>query len=107
MLDNAPASTPARPPKKPRLCEDWAPSADAGETLERSPFFPISKTGPPKADKIDMTDTILMSDDSIEEALLALPDVDSWNSTATARSTQSLTIYQDETQVTQSDSPDS
>lgn len=61
-----------RPPKKARLCED-APSSVDNSSAERSKFFPAT-TAKPK-----LADTILFSDDSLEEALLELPDIDSWS----------------------------
>ncbi|KAB5526329.1 exonuclease 1 [Coniochaeta sp. 2T2.1] len=66
-------STQMRPPKKARLCEDL-PTKDDALPTERSKFFA------PKP-KTKQADTILFSDDSIEEALLELPDIDeSWSS---------------------------
>jgi len=41
----------------------------------------------------------LMSDDSIQEALLELPDVDCWNSVKSDKSSQSLDVFED-TQIT-------
>ncbi|OIW26453.1 hypothetical protein CONLIGDRAFT_580770, partial [Coniochaeta ligniaria NRRL 30616] len=61
-----------RPPKKARLCDD-GPSKEDDLPAERSKFFPTTKP------KTKAADTILFSDDSIEEALLELPDIDSWS----------------------------
>lgn len=61
-----------RPPKKARLCEDGT-SNEEELPAERSKFFPTTK---PKPKPVD---AILFSDDSIEEALLELPDIDSWS----------------------------
>lgn len=82
-----------RPPKKARLCEDLPSYPDADEIPEKSKFFSAKKPKPrsPDEDKIlerstsfstklkhKPADTILFSDDSIEEALLELPDIDAW-----------------------------
>lgn len=61
-----------RPPKKARLCED-GPTKEDDLPAERSKFFP------PTRPRTKPADAILFSDDSIEEALLALPDIDSWS----------------------------
>ncbi|MDA4131831.1 MAG: hypothetical protein OK454_01720, partial [Thaumarchaeota archaeon] len=88
----------SRPPKKARLCEDVLPGADlrrrsSNATPERSKFFPVANnTVTPRSDKAD---PILMSDDSIEEALLRLPDVDGWNPTKTSMSRKSLEVFQE------------
>lgn len=72
--DNQGISHLMRPPKKARLCEDDAPLNVDDLPAERSKFFPATKSKPKP------TDTILFSDDSIEEALLELPDIDdSWS----------------------------
>lgn len=84
----------SRPPKKARLCEDVLPGADlrSNATPERSKFFPAASTETPRSEKAD---PILMSDDSIEEALLSLPDVDGWNPTKTSTSRKSLEIFRE------------
>ncbi|KUI58223.1 Exodeoxyribonuclease 1 [Cytospora mali] len=81
-----------RPPKKARLCED--DSANENPNLpETSKFFTPEKstTQPQKLD------TILMSDDSIEEALASLPDIrGDWNVSRTSGAHQTLEVFQDE-----------
>ncbi|KAI0475451.1 hypothetical protein GGR56DRAFT_666449 [Xylariaceae sp. FL0804] len=62
----------ARPPKKQRLC-DAAPAAIPGK--EKSRFFPGAGT---REAAVSKPQGYLMSDDSIEEALKELPDVDGW-----------------------------
>jgi exonuclease-1 len=62
-----------RPPKKARLCEDAPSNDDDSLPAERSKFFSATKQ------KQRPADTILFSDDSIEEALLELPDINSWS----------------------------
>lgn len=80
-----------RPSKKARLCEDAVNGPIPSSETERSKFFPAGKT---KAPKPKRSEPILMSDDSVEEALLSLPDVDDWNPMQ-ARSRKSMEIFQD------------
>ncbi|ROT35761.1 exodeoxyribonuclease [Sodiomyces alkalinus F11] len=76
-----------RPPKKIRLCAD----ADANEqTEQRSKFFSTHKKRIADAEK---KDELLFSDDSIEEALLSLPDVDRWHDVSSSR--RSITVYEE------------
>ncbi|KAK1831212.1 Exodeoxyribonuclease 1 [Podospora conica] len=63
--------SPARPPKKARLCEDL-PTADIScESGEHSKFFsaPVSKKRSSKR-----ADELIMSDDSIDEIFQSIPD---------------------------------
>ncbi|KAH7029059.1 uncharacterized protein B0I36DRAFT_363654 [Microdochium trichocladiopsis] len=82
-------SLPGRPPKKARLCDD------AGAELpvqQKSKFF---------AKKQSVTATVpkdqgyLMSDDSIEDALSQLPDLDGWESRSKSR--PSLQVFEEPT----------
>ena len=93
--DSGSTSLPARPQKKPRLCEEAELGGSQEPSLERSKFFPTKKPGTPRPQPV----TILMSDDSIEEALLELPDVDCWNSAKSNRTRESLDVFED-TQIT-------
>jgi exonuclease-1 len=85
----------SRPQKRARLCEDNAtnelPSGQS-ETLGRSRFFdsptanqspsiPRSKASRPKKEEVN-----IFSDDSIEEAMLELPDYDGWQKPKEKRS---------------------
>jgi exonuclease 1 len=85
------------PAKKARLCNDANGSPE--KALERSRFFTAGAASTPAK----KADTLIMSDDSIEEALADLPDVDSWNSARSTRSSQSLSIFQDDSQLTMPD----
>ncbi|KAI1487688.1 hypothetical protein F5X96DRAFT_131374 [Biscogniauxia mediterranea] len=87
--DNSTGTNGVRPPKKARLCDDAA--LEAGASKEKSKFFP-SKEGKPRAD--DKGEGYLMSDDSIEEALKDLPDVDGWDSGSKGKT--GVTVYQGE-----------
>ncbi|KUI72351.1 Exodeoxyribonuclease 1 [Cytospora mali] len=81
-----------RPPKKARLCED-DPANENLNLPETSKFFTPEKstTQPQKLD------TILMSDDSIEEALASLPDISGdWNVSRTSGAHQTPEVFQDE-----------
>ncbi|KAI0123728.1 hypothetical protein BJ170DRAFT_640184 [Xylariales sp. AK1849] len=66
--------TSTRPPKKARLCEDAA--LDQSPSKKMSKFFP---TNGKRSSRPSKTDVYLMSDDSIEDALRELPDVDGWH----------------------------
>lgn len=81
----------ARPPKKARLCEDEALS-DSTDQQAMSKFFPKEKSSTQPTDH-----TLLMSDDSIVEALADLPDIsDNWQFSKSMRAQQTLQIFQDE-----------
>ncbi|KAK5662583.1 hypothetical protein OQA88_8496 [Cercophora sp. LCS_1] len=70
------SSTSSRPPKKARLCEELPVNRDEDSAFERSKFFPSGKQQKPTAKK--RTDDLLMSDDSIDEVLRSMPDMDCW-----------------------------
>ncbi|KAI1273534.1 hypothetical protein F5Y07DRAFT_252167 [Xylaria sp. FL0933] len=74
-----------RPPKKARLCDDAALGPSTGG--ERSKFFSpeASKTG-----RMTKGQGYLMSDDSVEEALRELPDLEGWSNGADRRKTISI-----------------
>lgn len=75
----------ARPPKKPRLCEDRSTNGASDGQLERSKFFQ------------PQDDTHLLSDDSIEEALAGLPNIgDMWQGPRDSKTKQTLQIFEDE-----------
>ncbi|KAK1998705.1 hypothetical protein LX36DRAFT_633837 [Colletotrichum falcatum] len=65
-----------RPPKKVRLCADTDTGTEIkpGES-QKSKFFPTSGSNTNKSKR----DSFLFSDDSIDEALLNLPDIDGWD----------------------------
>ncbi|KAK8125931.1 uncharacterized protein PG998_001690 [Apiospora kogelbergensis] len=68
----------ARSPKKARLCNDV--ESEGASSKERSKFFPATSKKESKR-----RNSYLMSDDSVEEAMRELPDVDSWHSAKSAR----------------------
>ncbi|KAK8055685.1 hypothetical protein PG993_000912 [Apiospora rasikravindrae] len=72
----------ARAPKKTRLCDD----IEAVSNKERSKFFP-----PPKKEA-KRRNSYLMSDDSVEEAMKELPDIDSWHS---AKSNKGIAVFKE------------
>lgn len=82
-----------RPPKKARLCDDLPDLEGAKETSEKSKFF--SSTKQAKATK--KVDPILMSDDSIDEAFMSLPDFDNWQPQQLARRSgaSEITIFEE------------
>ncbi|PNP83001.1 hypothetical protein FNYG_03323 [Fusarium nygamai] len=64
-----------RPPKKARLCEE----SEAGpeeDLPQKSRFFPAPKLR--RSPRRAKSDAYLLSDDSLDEALLALPDFEGW-----------------------------
>lgn len=65
----------SRPPKKARLCDDA--TAVSLPTVQTSKFFP---TGRRKSANPPKSEGYLMSDDSIEDALRDLPDLEGWRS---------------------------
>ncbi|KAK2056857.1 hypothetical protein LY76DRAFT_594749 [Colletotrichum caudatum] len=64
-----------RPPKKVRLCADIDTIETKPEESQKSKFFPQTGSNTNKSKK----DSFLFSDDSIDEALLNLPDIDGWH----------------------------
>lgn len=85
-LDSAGTSHPVRPPKKARLCDD----ASTGQ----SPSKKQSKFFSPKNPKgKQRRDGYLMSDDSVEEALRDLPDIDGWGESSKGQ--KEITIFQE------------
>ncbi|KAH8888618.1 hypothetical protein GQ53DRAFT_843538 [Thozetella sp. PMI_491] len=90
------ASPFTRPPKKARLCEDLSPDDSAPQaTPERSKFFPPSST----KSSYKKTDLILLSDDSVEEALLSLPDITEWHSTKARRTSKKIQVFEESPSV--------
>ncbi|KAG5658858.1 hypothetical protein KAF25_007411 [Fusarium avenaceum] len=77
------SSDPAnRPPKKARLCDTNETESD--EALpQKSKFFPAPK--PRRSPRRAKSDAYLLSDDSLDEALMALPDFDGWKPTDKAK----------------------
>lgn len=83
---------PSRPPKKARLCHGIEAEESERTQGERSKFFPAPKSSTLKARK---QDPVIMSDDSIEEAMLSLPDLDEWHSAKSTKPVPMLQIFQD------------
>ena len=81
----------ARPLKKPRLCEDLPMARIDHQTPEKSKFFsPSSSKSSAKRPEI-----VLRSDDSIEEALLSLPDIDGWESSKSRKGAKKIRIFEE------------
>ncbi|GAW13399.1 hypothetical protein ANO14919_027840 [Xylariales sp. No.14919] len=85
---NAIAGINPRPPKKARLCDDVGLRLSAEE---KSKFFSPSSS---KAQTARKGEGYLMSDDSIEEALKELPDVEGWSKQPDRRRT--IAVFQGE-----------
>ncbi|RYC95431.1 hypothetical protein BFJ63_vAg1718 [Fusarium oxysporum f. sp. narcissi] len=66
-----------RPPKKARLCEENEAGPEGG-LPQKSRFFPEPKLR--RSPRRAKSDAYLLSDDSLDEALLALPDFEGWKS---------------------------
>ncbi|KAL7951389.1 hypothetical protein V8C42DRAFT_303979 [Trichoderma barbatum] len=66
-----------RPPKKARLCDDSL-DADADGSPKRSRFFPAKKAARKSPRKAKSDGYLLFSDDSLDEALNNLPDIEGW-----------------------------
>lgn len=64
-----------RPPKKARLCEENEVGPEE-DLPQKSRFFPAPKLR--RSPRRAKSDAYLLSDDSLDEALLALPDFEGW-----------------------------
>ncbi|KAJ2979004.1 hypothetical protein NUW58_g7316 [Xylaria curta] len=82
--DNAAVGINPRPPKKARLCDDDGAALGMSPGKGKSKFFPSSSSKPRRATK---GEGYLMSDDSIEEALKELPDMEGWSKRPDRRKT--------------------
>ncbi|KAI1822550.1 hypothetical protein F4861DRAFT_381919 [Xylaria intraflava] len=71
-----------RPPKKARLCDDAASGLSPEKEMSR--YFSPNDS---KAKQVAKGEGYLMSDDSIEEALKELPDVQGWSQSSDRRKT--------------------
>lgn len=80
-------STSMRPPKKARLCDEA--EADL-PVMEKSKFFPTKKD---KTTGSSQGQDYLFSDDSVEDALSQLPDVEGWDTRPASR--QSLQVFEE------------
>lgn len=99
--NSSPASTPktehpSRPPKKARLCDD---ANDQDESLEQSRYFSAKK--PIKSPRKWKSDAYLLSDDSITEALMELPDIDGFESPVRRKKT--IAVFEETTPVENED----
>ena len=83
---------PPRPPKKARLCDDDGPK---DISPKQSKFF-AAKPPVKKSPRKTKSEAFLLSDDSIEEALLSLPDLDSWK--PAHKTTKSITVFDEASQ---------
>lgn len=76
----------SRPQKKARLCDD----ADVTEeSPKKSKFFPKTRVSPRRT----KSEAYLLSDDSVEEALLGMPDLDTWTPCKLPKKT--ISIFED------------
>ena len=76
-----------RPSKKARLCEDQ----EEDESPKQSKFFSASK--PRRSPRKAKSEAYLLSDDSIDQALMALPDVDGFQSPPKSR--RSISVFEE------------
>lgn len=99
VADSSSAPTPKseptiRPSKKARLCDD---DDEKESSPKQSKFFPslnITKTRKSKSDEY------LMSDESFEETLRSLPDIDGWKAVEKPR--RSISVFTESSQTTAS-----
>jgi exonuclease-1 len=95
-----------RPQKRTRLCADdvilGLPEVVGRSNSERSPFFDSTELDPSpsigrssKAKRSKKDDITIFSDDSIEEALLSLPEFDSWHEPK-SKNKEPVNIFNDE-----------
>ncbi|OLN96165.1 Exodeoxyribonuclease 1 [Colletotrichum chlorophyti] len=85
-IDALMGSSSQRPPKKVRLCADTDIAPTTSEESQKSKFFPKSGSATNKS-----KDSFLFSDDSIDEALLNLPDIDGWH----APKPKSISVFEE------------
>ncbi|CAK7197801.1 Rad2 nuclease [Sporothrix eucalyptigena] len=94
-----PSST--RPQKKAKLYRDEIErTSPPTKNLERSKYFPASSAQVPASLPLKKssrpTDALFMSDDSIEEAMLNIPDIDNWDIHMPNKSTKStVRVFED------------
>lgn len=85
-----------RPQKKARLCDD----IDSIDTSPKSSkFFSAKKDAPKPTPKPSATEGYLFSDDSVEEALKGLPEMDSWTPSVKT-SPKKMFVFEDDSQET-------
>ncbi|KAI1756259.1 hypothetical protein F4782DRAFT_485470 [Xylaria castorea] len=99
--DNAAAGINPRPSKKARLCDDDA-ALGLSPGKEKSRFF---SPGGPKARTVTKSEGYLLSDDSVEEALKDLPEIEGWSKRLDHR--KSIAVFGDDrSQLNESDAPE-
>ncbi|KAM0554178.1 hypothetical protein ACHAPJ_006977 [Fusarium lateritium] len=86
-----PSTDPAnRPPKKARLCDENE-TGPSDVLPQKSRFFPAPK--PRRSPRRAKSDAYLLSDDSLDEALNALPDFDGWK--PADKSKRSVSVFEE------------
>ncbi|EFX03726.1 exodeoxyribonuclease 1 [Grosmannia clavigera kw1407] len=77
----------SRPPKKARLTEDDLSGNPPAKSLERSKYFSRTATATeePKLKRRTTSEAFLMSDDSVEEAMLSLSECGGWSTQSTIK----------------------
>ncbi|KAI0468151.1 hypothetical protein F4859DRAFT_216067 [Xylaria cf. heliscus] len=100
QCDNIAAGINPRPPKKVRLCDDDA-ALGLSPGKEKSRFF---SPGGPKVGTVAKGEGYLLSDDSIEEALKDLPEIEGWSKCPDRRKTIAV-FGDDQSQLSASDAP--
>ncbi|KAM0525458.1 hypothetical protein ACHAPE_000163 [Trichoderma viride] len=94
-----------RPPKKARLCDDSF-DVEADGSPKTSRFFPANKTKAAKKDpRKTKSEAYLLSDDSLDEALNNLPDIEEWASGT--RSKKRVSIFADKPKAPSPSQPES
>ncbi|KAL6899042.1 hypothetical protein GGI43DRAFT_384711 [Trichoderma evansii] len=81
-----------RPPKKARLCDDSF-DVEADGSPKKSRFFPAKNKVTKKDPRKTKSEAYLLSDDSLDEALNNLPDIEGWASGALSK--KGVSIFAD------------
>jgi exonuclease-1 len=90
-IDALMAGSGQRPQKKARLCSGAEITSPVAPEAQKSKFFPQAS----KDTKDKKKDAFLFSDDSIDEALLNLPDLDGWHEPSKPR--KSISVFDEKT----------
>lgn len=96
ILSDSGSGGTAPPAKKPRLCDSSSFELTSGK--EKSKFFPVSQKQP--EERVQADDDL--SDDSVEEAMRDLPDVDSWHA---AKAKKEVLVYKEPSEEPTRDTP--
>lgn len=110
LSQTTPRSTPStvpRPQKKARLEVIDLDLPNNTRPLEKSKYFSPSAPASASFEKSSLPESLLMSDDSIEEVMLSIPDMEEWDISMSSKSA-SMRVFEDTSAIKDSDRiPDS